>query len=84
MPKLNNQELYDAVFAAAKDTVTGPKGTLDAVTHRLEANTALYRYSSSQYSDGTEAGARKNWTTLERDTGNRWTGTPGTGSAGYG
>lgn len=84
MPKLLNQALYDATFQAAKSIISSTSATFNSYLTALPANTALYRYSSQQYSDGSETGARKNWTTIDRDTGNRWTGISGTGSGASG
>ena len=85
MPKLLNQSLYDATYEATEAVVKSTKANFKTFQTELPVGTALYRYSTKQYSDGTEAGARKNWTEeLKNDTGNRWTGTAETGSGGSG
>ena len=68
-----------------RQSLKAQKANFKTFQTELPLGTALYRYSTKQYSDGTEAGARKNWAEeLKNDTGNRWTGTAETGSGGSG
>lgn len=66
-----NPRLYDAVFTAAVKRFAGPS-TLPRV--RLTQGTALYRYTRYVRAMGDPADARKIWSSLGNDTGNRWTG----------
>ena len=83
MPELLNQSLYDATYKATESVVKSTKANFKTFQTELTVGTALYRYSTKQYSDVNEAGARKNCD-LQWDTGNRWTGTAKTGSGGSG
>ena len=65
MPELLNQSLYDATYKATESVVKSTKANFKTFQTELTVGTALYRYSTKQYSDGKEAGARKNWTKLE-------------------
>jgi len=84
MPELLNQTLYDATYRATQKVIGDSKAKFTLYQKELLPGTALYRYSSKQHSDGTEAGARKNWTELIKDIGNRWTGSSGTGDGASG
>lgn len=72
MPYLMNPELYAAAYAATADALKSPITAKQKQDFRVGDH--MYRYSSSKYSNGEEAGVRKIWTALSKDVGNRWTG----------
>ena len=74
MPTILKPELYDATLSVAKEIFATP-GALDPFFLTKAEGSALYRYVS--YRKGQpqeEEAARKIWTSLANDTGNRWTG----------
>lgn len=78
MPEILNKKLYDATYGISKDLIEfgkwGPAYHSAVKFVHLSHGQYLYRYSNAKKSDGTFQGARKIWTRVEKDTGNRWTG----------
>ncbi|MEN9797889.1 MAG: hypothetical protein RL653_1585 [Pseudomonadota bacterium] len=83
MPSIQNQPLYDATFRHAS-TLAKQLGTAAFPWARLAHGDCLFRYSSQKWSDGEESGARAQWTPLDRDTGNRWSGSDNSGGGALG
>jgi hypothetical protein len=78
MPEILNIKLYTATYNIAKDIIDSEKrGQADhsfvKFVH-LNHGQYLYRYGSAKTSNGAFEGARKIWTPVEKDKGNRWTG----------
>lgn len=74
MPSASDPRLYDAIYRATESVVGVGDAALEKYKIRLAQATPLFRYASGKVSDGGEANTRKIWTSLDRDTGNRWTG----------
>jgi hypothetical protein len=78
MPEILNIKLYTATYNISKELIDFKKSNpaSHSVVKFVDLNHGqyLYRYSSAKQSNGTFQGARKIWTPVEKDTGNRWTG----------
>lgn len=74
MPTIQRDSLYDAIYTVATERFAIAEN-LEPYLISRQAGTPLYRYVSYRSSmPQGEAGARTIWSTLENDTGNRWTG----------
>ena len=82
MPKLIDQAIYDLTFELTTKELASSTVAFKTFDVVYPMNTAMYRYSSAKFSDGSEAGARKIWSPVEKDLENRWTGSGLSGPAG--
>lgn len=74
MPTIVRPGLYDATLSAAREIFARP-GALDPFFMTKDKGSALYRYVSYRnLLPQEEEAARKIWTSLAKDTSNRWTG----------